>query len=127
MTSWSARERRWRDALLFALVPAHARGPGLSPLELDDFWQEATRAAPPLLHLGLRLAVWALTLSPPLLMGRAALFGGLTPDEQDALLRRAHASRVFLLRQLVNTLKLMAAFAYLSDAGVRTALDGDAP
>lgn len=123
MIVWTPWERRWRDALFGALIPPHAKGPGLGALDLTAFWNELTFVAPPLLRLGLRVAVWMLTLSPLLLLGRVSLFPGLSDDEKDALLTRADSSRLFLLRQLVAVLKVVAGFAYFSDPRVRASLD----
>lgn len=115
MNTWSERERRWRDALLTAVIPASAlepEQPGLAEVDTEPFWSEMERAAPPLLRLGLRVAVWVLTWAPLLLIGRARSFGRLADSEQDRLLEQASSSRWYLLRQLVMTLKAIACFAY---------------
>lgn len=115
MNTWSERERRWRDALLAAMIPASAldsEQPGLEAVDTEPFWNEMERAAPPLLRLGLRFAVWVLTWAPLLLIGRAHSFRRLAGPEQDRVLERAASSRFYLLRQLVMMLKAMACFAY---------------
>jgi hypothetical protein len=114
-------ERRWRDALLAAMIPAGdcAAPPGLGELDTERFWREAQRTAPPLLRFALRLAVWALTWLPLLIVGRARRFGALSPADQDRLLVRVSSSRSYLLRQLVQTLRVMACFAYFRAPEVR--------
>jgi len=122
---WTAFERRWRDALLAAVIPAppDAERPGLGALDLASFWQSFAKAAPPLLGLGLRVAVWVLTLAPLFLLGKLRLFPSLAEPQKDRLLCRALGSRLYLLRQLVVSLKAVASFAYFSDPAVRAALD----
>ena len=131
MNRWSARERRWRDALMAALIPVGppndgrpeqdpaGRLPGLAELDTTSFWADLDQAAPPLLRLGLRVAVWALTWMPLVLVGRLCTFPRLSPDAQDQLLSRAAASRWYLLRQLVTLLKALACFAYFREPAVR--------
>ena len=79
--------------------------------------------APGLVRLGLRVAVWALTFAPLLLLGSLRLFPGLAPDRQDLLLQRAAGSRFYLLRQLVTTIKALACLAYFRDPRVRRLAD----
>jgi hypothetical protein len=141
MNSWTGLEQRWRDTLLAAMIPSarrepvvgtangelSARGshaaapelPGLAELNLEPFWSELERCAPPLLRLGLRVAVWALTWAPLLLLGRARTFGGLRRTDQDRLIDRATRSRWALLRQLALTLKVVACLAYFRDPAAR--------
>jgi len=121
MRSWTRLERRWRDALLGALIPGAAPGalPSLAQLDTTAFWDEVGGAAPPLLRFGLRVSVWGLTLAPLVMGGRRRLFPGLERAEQDAVLRRAAGSRSFLVRQLVVTLKAMACFAYFREERAR--------
>jgi hypothetical protein len=125
VTAWTPTERRWRDELLAALVPASPPLPGLGAVALDDFWPAFDAAAAPLLLLGLRAAVFVLAvLAPLILLGRWRLFSSLAPEERDRLLVRAVESRSYLLRQMVTTLKAVACFAYLRDPRVRAAIDG---
>jgi hypothetical protein len=122
MTSWTRAERRWRDALLAAMIPARTgeQLPGFEDLDMGPFWDDVRRTAPPLLRFALRLAVWALTWLPLLVLGRPSSFGGLSRPDQDRMLRRVTASRSYLLRQLVQTVRVMACFAYFRAPEVRT-------
>lgn len=118
---WTRWERRWRDALCTSMLPAVAGGPlpGLKDVDLEAFWRAYEDAAPELLRVGFRAAVWTLTLSPPFVLGKPTTFAGLAPEERDRLLERFAASRFYLLRQLPLTVKLMSCFAYLRDDAVR--------
>ena len=122
MTSWTRTERRWRDALLAAMIPARAgqQLPGLQDLDTGPFWNEVGRTAPPLLRFALRLAVWALTWLPLLVLGRPRGFGALSRRDQDRMLQRVASSQSYLLRQLVQTLRVMACFAYFKAPEVRS-------
>ena len=123
---WTRAERRWRDALCAAVIPPPEDGalPGFAGRVDDGFWSEVETAAPPLLRLGLRGAVWGLALCPPLLVGRLTTFDRLDADEQERVVTRVSGSRWFIARQLPLTLKLMACFGYLRAPGVREAVDG---
>jgi hypothetical protein len=123
MIPWTRMERRWRDALLGAMIPARGVLPSAAALELDGFWRLYQETAPPLLRVGLRVAVWTLTLLAPFYARRARLFPGLPPVEQDRVLQRAAGSSSYLVRQLAMTLKLLACFAYLRDPRVRAAVE----
>jgi hypothetical protein len=130
MTGWTRLERRWLAALCAALVPADAAGrlPGLAAVDTARFWTACARAAPPLLRFGLRASVWVLTLWPLVALGRPALLHRLSPARRDLVLARAAASRSWLVRQMVATVKLLACFAYFADPGVRARLEpGGAP
>lgn len=119
----SALERRFRDSLLHALLPGGERLPGAAAADLDGFFAELDGAAPPLLRLGWRASVFALTLSPLFLLGRLALFPSLDPDAKDELLTLAARSRFYVVRQLVQTLKLLGCLALLRLPQARGALD----
>lgn len=111
---WLPFERRWRDALVAAVLPV--------PVGASGFWEAFAAAAPPELRLGLRAAVWILALSPPWLLGRWRTFGALGPDDRDRLLTLAAGHRRYLVRQLVELLKLVACLRAFEDPALRTRL-----
>ncbi len=125
MKSWLGFERRWRDALFAAMIPRtpEADLPGLDELDLEPFWEVMERQAPAMVRLGLRASVWLLAFSPLFLIGSLRLFPGLDPARRDRVLRRAADSRLYLLRQLVTTVKALACLAYLRDPEVRALVD----
>ncbi|MBI4706238.1 MAG: hypothetical protein HY744_34510 [Deltaproteobacteria bacterium] len=137
MIPWTSVERRWRDALLAAMIPpaaalaapaaqppAAAALPGLGELDLVPFWTAYERCAPPLLRLGVRVAVWVLSLAPILVLAVPCLFTQLEPEERDRMLERAARSDWYVLRQMVVTLKLLACFAYFREPAVRALTEG---
>ena len=127
MIPWLPFERRWRHDLMAALIPASEAGdrPGLGARDLEPFWARVAAPGPPLLGLGVRAAVWMLTLGAPLLVGRLRLFGSLDAETRDRLLERARTHRLGLFRQLVMALEMMACFAYFGDRAVRRSIDPD--
>ena len=130
MIPWTPLERRWRDQLLAAMVPApdNAELPGLDAIDTESFWEEYHRAAPALLRFGFRFSVSALSLLPPLVIARPATFARLGTVDRDRFLSKVSQSRLFFLRQLSLTVKLMACFAYLRDADVRQRVEAlDSP
>ena len=119
---WLGFEQRWCDALFGAMIPAAGGRPGLPDLDLAGFWALYDECAPPLAKLGLRAAVWILTLMPAV-TGYFRTFTSLDPAQRDAFLVSASSSRLYLVRQLVMAVKTFAAFAYFQDAGARRHLE----
>ncbi len=118
---WTPWERRWRDTLCAAMVPATGDDlPGLESVDTGEFWREYERHAPELLRLGFRASVWALSLAPAVVLGKPTTFAGLAREDRDRLLEMVSSSRFYLVRQLPMTVKLLACFAYLRDDDVRT-------
>lgn len=122
---WTRWERRWRDALLEAMVPAEpeAELPGLAEVDRDRFWDEYEAHAPLLLEVGLRAAVWALTAAPAVTIGVARPFHHLTPADRQRVLERVEGARSSLIRQLPFTIKLVACFAHMRDPAVRARVE----
>jgi hypothetical protein len=112
-------EARWRDALLTAMIPGGTLT-GLHAVDLAPFWSRFGRSSPWLLRLGFRVAIVVLTWQTVLPYGKP--FHRLTPDRQDASLAAAAESRSYMLRQLVNVVKLIACFGYFRDPSVHTAV-----
>ncbi|MCC6554537.1 MAG: hypothetical protein IT372_16280 [Polyangiaceae bacterium] len=114
MIPWLGFERRWRDAVLAAVIPADgAPGVGaLEPAEIEAFWPAFRAHAPPLVRAGLRLAVWAVSLAPPLVVGAGRTFAALGRDDQERVLVAFRSSRVYLVRQLAVALVAVACLAY---------------
>ena len=122
---WTPWEARWRDALCSAMVPdtTDPALPGLGDVDTAAFWDEYQRTAPALLRLGFRMSVWALTLAPPVLLGKPRTFARLAPEDRDRLLDKVTRSRFYLVRQLPLTVKLLSCFAYLRDDEVRARVE----
>ena len=127
---WTRFESRWRDAILAAMIPStpetRARGiPAFQGIDLSEFWPRFAAAAPILLRAGVRAAVWTLTWAPLFKRGYGHPFHVLPESRRDRYLAEASRSRTYLLRQMVLTVKVMACFAFFSDARSRVAVAGE--
>lgn len=107
------------------MIPRHPDGalPGVGDIDAGAFWEEYERTAPELLRFGFRASVWALTLSPVVLIGVAKTFGQLDADQRELVLRKVSHSRFYLVRQLPFTVKLLSCFAYLRDDDIRARVE----
>ena len=116
---WLPFEARWRDELLAAIVPPGRASGGYASVDSEAFWARLGATAPPLLALGLRASVWAMTLGPPLIIGVARTFGGLAPEDRQRYLEALDQHPVAAVRQLPMLLKTMGCFAYFGDESSR--------
>lgn len=119
MTGWLPFEKRWLLLLLQSVLPGT---PGMGTIDLAPFWPMLHASAPPLLRFGLRASVWLLTWLPVLTPGAWRPFFLLGEEGRDLYLCRTLESRVFLLRELVQTLKIVSCFALFRDPQARAAL-----
>jgi hypothetical protein len=119
---WFAFERRWREELCAAAIPRVDGSdlPGYDQADTDAFWQRFGRTADPTFQLGLRAAVWVLTLAPLATLGRPRLFGKLPAHVRDARLVDCLEHRARPIRDLAGVLRLAACMAYFDDQAVRT-------
>src|SRR5262245_5498131 len=98
---------RWIDVRMATpiyetVLPA---GAGAPPAR-GDFLSGLARAAPPLVVTANVAAVLAISLLPPLLIGRARLFQSLEPEARERCLERLQAHRFYPFRMLLNIVKL---------------------
>lgn len=114
---WTRAELRWRDALLDALLPAADPLPGAGGVDLAAFWPRFEAAAPAHLALGFRAAVALEAAVLPWLLGYFRTLPALSPDQRDAVLRRA--DRLPLFRDLLEVAKVVGCLALFADPGVQ--------
>jgi len=121
-----AFERRWRDALLDAMIPALDTGPEslppLAAIERRAFWPRFEATAPFELRFAWRFATVVLVAVAPFLLGYRTIFTRLDAPARDDVLRRA--SSLPGGADLLLVVKLLACFAYFDDAGVQTRIRG---
>lgn len=125
---WTKFEMEWRDSLLNAMIPeTPGTGlPGFAAVDRGDFWSVFRRRAPFLLRAGFRLAVWILTFLPVFSRRSRTTFHRLAPEGQDGFLRKMSSSRSYLMRQLIQMIKLVACFGYFNDSRIRGKFPGAA-
>ena len=116
--TWLPIERRLRDAVLEAMVPAPDNGlPAMADLDLDAFWARFEETAP--LHLQFAMRAAAVTLGSvlPRVLGHFGALDSLSPTHRDQVLERAAALPLFA--DLVDIVKIVACLAYFDDGGVQ--------
>jgi hypothetical protein len=121
--NWFARRvaRVWAGHVFAALVPVSEGVPPGAETFLEDLW----RTAPWRVALSCTLAVVVIALSPPLLLGRPALFHTLSPADRERLLARWARADAYLLRMLLTGVKGQALVAVLRDPACRRELGWD--
>ncbi|HXX69797.1 MAG TPA: hypothetical protein VEK07_21635 [Polyangiaceae bacterium] len=119
-------ECRWAEAVLGAIFPGSPEEglAGIGSMNVVVFLGDVMRSLPRRAALGMRLAIWLVSLSPLLLIGRLALFAGLTVADRERVLHRLATSRRYGLRSLVLLLKTIGALLYASDDRVRARMRG---
>lgn len=120
-----AFERRWRDALLDAMIPSPGAGlPPMAAIDRSSFWPRFAHAAPIELRFAWRCATVALVAVVPFLLGYRAIFTRLDAAARDDVLRRTSALPGGA--DLLLLVKLIACFAYFDDPGVQATARGTA-
>lgn len=126
---WTQVEFGWARALFDGMIPGDERAEFASADEAagPKFWQTLADKAPALLGVGFRASVWVLTWLPMLEGYGLKSFGRLDRAQKDEFLARAAASRSYLVRQLLTTVKHLACMAYFGEPGVRRGFEGAMP
>lgn len=112
-------------AVFAALLPSDGGGGlklGLLDAGFEEFLAEFRTSAPLPLRLAFPAAVFAAAWLSPLLIGRLPPFTRLSAEDREAALAAMGRSDLYLLRQLLLLLKLVAGLCYGADARVRAAV-----
>jgi hypothetical protein len=128
--SWFTFERRWLLAIFAAMLPAQPAGPltkGVDDVPLDRFLEDFLPGAPAQVRLGLRAATWLITFAPLWATFRPRIFPWLPSAEGAALLGRLSRSRIHLIRELPELLKLVVTMGYFALPEAQRALGADTP
>lgn len=104
-------EERWFVAIADAVLPcARAGVPPPGSLPVGRFAGAFFRRAPTSSALAARAALWAVALAPLIRRGRA--LDRLGTGEREALLRTMHESGIYVLREMVDLLKILVAMGW---------------
>jgi hypothetical protein len=118
----------WARAALGAVLPEDTELPhGVARMDPGRFMASAVAAAPFEQALVLRVSLWVVALAPLWVLRRPRTIASLAPAEQQALLDHLLASSVYIVRQLVLTLKAMTSLLYAQSPVARRAMLGAAP
>lgn len=117
----AAFECRWAEAVLGTIFPGSAEDglAAIGSMGIAAFLRDVMRSLPFRAALGMRAAIWLVSLSPLLVIGRLALFAGLQPPQRERVLERLASSPRYGLRSLVLLIKTIGALLYAGDDGVR--------
>ncbi len=116
-------ERRWLLAIADAILPPGEGGPPPpADLPMERFADAFFRRTPAEPALGLRAAVWAISLAPLAWRLRLRTFDRLTRDEREELLLALHGSRHYLVRELPNLLKVVCTMGWAGFPEVQAGL-----
>lgn len=120
----SRYERAWLLQVFAAMLPAERAGlPGFASIDTEGFFRAIETTTGPAFVPGLRAMLHALAALPVARAGYRRPFFALAPEAQRAFLEALDGERSYLARQLVATMKILAAFAYFEDDAVRARFD----
>lgn len=119
-----ARERAWLEQILAAILPGELAGlPALGASDRASFIRAIEDTTGPTFLPGLRLMIHALNLRPIGYPGYRRPFVALSPDQQRAFVAELAREPGYVARQLIATMKVLAALAYFEDPTVRAHFD----
>jgi hypothetical protein len=117
-------ERAWLEQILAAILPGELAGlPAFGGGNRSEFVRAIEDAPGPSFLPGLRMMVYALNLLPLGFRGYRRPFFALTADRQRAFVADLAKESGYMARQLIATMKVLAAFAYFEDPSVRARFD----
>lgn len=118
-------ERRWRDALVAALIPTAAGPlPPADAVDLSAFWARFDASAPLHVRAGFRASVCVVAGALPWTLGYFRSLPRLKPAEREALLQRA--DRLPGVADLLEIAKIVICLGYFDDPAVDAAVRGSA-
>jgi hypothetical protein len=90
---------------------------------LGQMMRNSTRKA----AFGMRLALWVVALAPLWLGGKLCTFASLSLERRTRMITRLMAHKIYVVRELMQLLKMTAAMALLSNDHVRRRSRYDLP
>ena len=114
-------EQTWATDVLAAFAGSDSAGlcPRAGEIDYWNTFQRMHRRSTKLAALGLRAALWLVSLAPVWCLGRLATFSLLPRRERTELLSRLLLHRNFAVRELTLLLKLTAAMALFASNSLR--------
>jgi len=122
-------ERSWARAALATMFPSGAdpRVPGADAIDGGASLDEVCRAVPARVALGIRAAVWIVTLAPVFVLFRLRTLAGLDAAAREKVVLALLSSRNYFVRQLTLLLKAFGALIFVAAPGVRRSIVGREP
>jgi hypothetical protein len=126
----TAIERGWAEALFEGIVATGASAdegdeglPAFADVDRDAMWRAFEESPSPLVRAGLRPMLHTLVFLP-VVSGFGRPFFALSREERARFLASIDGDRRYFVRQSLNTLKMLACFAYFDDPTVRARFEG---
>jgi hypothetical protein len=120
----TARERAWLEQILAAILPGEMAGlPALGASDRSSFIRAIEDSTGPTFLPGLRLMIHTLSLLPLGYAGYRRRFFALRADKRRAFVADLAREPGYVARQLIATMKVLAALAYFEDPAVRAHFD----
>jgi len=117
-------ERAWLEQIFDAILPADTAGmPALGARDRASFFRAIEDATGPTFIPGLRAMVHALAVLPLGYAGYRRPFFALSVAKRRAFVAHLAHERGYVSRQLLQTMKILAAFAYFEAPAVRARFD----
>jgi hypothetical protein len=112
---------RWiTRRVLLEMLPAGGVLPGLDTVDLDGFLRNFGRDAPFLMRLGLTLSVAVFVMATPITLGIPWPAIWLPKKLRATHAGRLANHRIYMLRQALTLLKMIAGMAWGQDPAIRT-------
>lgn len=121
-------ERRWALHVFDTILPSGAdpRLPmGASDFPLDRLLLDLSERAPRRFMLGLRIALCLVVWSPVLVIRRLRRFQGLASKDRLLVIQRLAGSRVYLVRELMTLLKMIACLGFCGMPVIQSQIGND--
>lgn len=116
-------ERAWTDAAFDAIHPhGTPLGAGVGSMHPASFLDATLMSVPFEQFVGIRLALWIVSLAPFFAIGRLGTIASIAPADRVRVLERLLASPVYAVRQLAMSFKAMAALLYAQSQAIRAAM-----
>jgi len=115
-------EIAWTDAAFDAIFPEPPRSAlahGVLQMHPGAYFQEVLRTVPFEQSVGLRFALWLIALAPVFTIRKVSTIATLDADDRQRVLDALLASPVYVVRQLVMSMKAIAALLYSQSKVIR--------
>jgi hypothetical protein len=119
-------ELAWTDAAFDAIYPdprsSRELPHGIKQMHPASFFDALLAEIPLEQSVGLRLALWIVALAPLFTIRRLGTIASIGTQDREHVLDRLLKSPIYVVRQLVMSLKAMAALLYSQSPAVRAAM-----
>jgi hypothetical protein len=129
LTKFAPFEMSWAEAAMGAIFPGSSDEgmSGICDMDLRGFLAQVMKTVPLQAALGLRIAVWLVSLAPLFVIGRLTIFARLSQEDRVRVVSTLLANRSYAIRSIVLILKTIGALLFAGDDGVRARMNRPNP